>query len=55
MVTEIYDQLNIKYISEKLAGDYLKNALGFLYKAGAPQERKAELIEMTGSLVGREH
>jgi geranylgeranyl diphosphate synthase type II len=55
MVTEIYDQLNIKYISEKLAGDYLKNALGFLDKAGAPQERKAELIQMTGSLVGREH
>lgn len=55
MVTEIYDQLNIKYISEKLAGDYLKNALGFLDKAGAPQERKAELIQMTGSLAGREH
>ena len=55
MVTEIYDQLNIKYISEKLAGDYLKNALGFLDKAGAPQEKKAELIQMTGSLVGREH
>jgi len=55
MVTEIYDQLNIKYISENLAGDYLKNALSFLEKAGAPQERKEELVQMTGSLVGREH
>jgi geranylgeranyl diphosphate synthase type II len=55
MVTEIYDQLNIKYISENLAGDFLKNALGFLEKAGAPQERKEELIQMTGSLAGREH
>jgi len=53
-VTEIYDQLNIKAISENLAGEYLKNALGFLEKAGAPQERKAELIQMTGSLAGRD-
>lgn len=54
MITEIYDQLKIKYISENLAGDFLKNALGFLEKAGAPQERKEELIQMTGSLAGRE-
>jgi geranylgeranyl diphosphate synthase, type II len=54
MVTEIYDQLNVKYISENLAGDYLKSALSFLDKAGAPQERKEELIQMTASLVGRE-
>jgi geranylgeranyl diphosphate synthase type II len=54
IVTEIYDQLNIKYISENLAGDYLKSALSFLDKAGAPQERKEELIQMTTSLVGRE-
>jgi geranylgeranyl diphosphate synthase, type II len=54
MVTEIYDQLNIKYISENLAGDYLKNALNFLDKAGAPQERKEELIMITGSLAGRD-
>jgi geranylgeranyl diphosphate synthase type II len=54
MVTEIYDQLNIKYISENLAGDYLKTALSFLDRATAPQERKEELIEMTGSLAGRD-
>jgi geranylgeranyl diphosphate synthase, type II len=53
-VTEIYDQLNIKFISENLAGDYLKNALSFLEKAGVPQERKEELIQMTGSLAGRD-
>jgi geranylgeranyl diphosphate synthase type II len=53
-VTEIYDQLNIKFISENLAGDYLKNALSYLEKAGAPQERKQELIQMTGSLAGRD-
>ena len=54
MVTEIFDQLNIKYISENLASDYLKAALSFLEKAGVPQERKEELILMTGSLVGRD-
>lgn len=53
-VTEIYDQLNIKIISESLAGEYLKNALSFLEKAGVPQERKEELMQMTRSLAGRE-
>jgi geranylgeranyl diphosphate synthase type II len=53
-VTEIYDQLNIKVISESIAGEYLKNALSFLDKAGAPQERKEELKQMTGSLAGRD-
>lgn len=53
-VTELYDQLNIKFISENLAGEYLKNALNFLDKSGAPQDRKKELIQMTESLVGRD-
>ncbi len=54
MATEIYDQLNIRHISENLAGDYLKTAISFLEKAGVPQERKEELMLMTGSLVGRD-
>ena len=54
-VTEIYDQLNIKYITENLASDYFKSAIGLLEKVGVPQERKGELILMTGSLVGRDH
>lgn len=54
MVTEIYDQLDIKSVADKLAGDYLKSALGFLDRAGVTQDRKEELILMTGSLVGRE-
>ena len=53
-VTEIYDHLNIKFISENLATEYLKTALSYLEKAGAPQERKEELIQMTGSLSGRD-
>jgi geranylgeranyl diphosphate synthase type II len=54
MVTEIFDQLNIKYISENLAGDFLKAALSCLEKTSAPQERKEELIQLTGSLSGRD-
>jgi geranylgeranyl diphosphate synthase type II len=54
-VTDIYDQLNIKYITENLAGDYFKTAISLLDKVGVPQERKEELILMTGSLVGRDH
>ena len=53
-VTEIYDQLNIKVISESIAGEYLKSALNFLEKAGTPQERKEELKQMTGTLAGRD-
>ena len=53
-VTEIFDQLNIRVISESLASDYLKTASGFLEKTGVPQERKEELILMTESLAGRD-
>lgn len=54
-VTDLYDQLNIKYITENLAGDYFKTAISLLEKVGVAQERKEELILMTGSLVGRDH
>jgi geranylgeranyl diphosphate synthase type II len=54
MVTEIFDQLNIKYISENLSAEYLKTALNLLDKASVPQERKEKLILMTGSLLGRD-
>jgi len=54
-VTEIYDQLNIKSITERLTNEYFKAALGFLEKTNVPPERKDELIQVTGSLVGRDH
>jgi len=53
-VTEIYDQLKIRRISEDLAADYIRTALSFIGKSAAPQERKEELINITGSLEGRE-
>lgn len=55
MVTDIYDQLNIRNETENLANAYFKTALSCLEKVAVPHERKEELIQITGSLVGRDH
>lgn len=55
MTTEIFDQLDIRQISENLAGHYLRAALDFLERTAVPHERKEELMLMTESLSGREH
>lgn len=55
LVTEIYDLLNIKFISEKVVAEYLKSALGYLDKVNVAHERKEELVRMTESLSGRDH
>lgn len=54
-VTDIYDQLNIRKITLSLVNDYFNTALIFLDKVGVPQERKEEMIQVTASLVGRDH
>lgn len=54
-VTEIYDQLGIRSTAENLASEYFKNAISLLEKVAVPQERKEELVMITGSLVGRDH
>jgi geranylgeranyl diphosphate synthase type II len=54
-VVDIYDQLNIKNISESLANDYINAALGFLDKIGATKERKSELTDIAHSLIGRDN
>ena len=50
---EIYDKLNIKAITETLAHEYIGKAYAMLEKVDAPKEKKQELTEMAGSLVGR--
>jgi len=55
MVTEIYDLLNIKFISDKVVAEYLRNALGFLEKVNVAHERKEELVRIAESLSGRDH
>jgi geranylgeranyl diphosphate synthase type II len=54
-VTEFYDQLRIRSFSESLMEDYHRNAMGYLENAGAPADRKAELVQMAGSLFGRDN
>ena len=50
---EVYDDLNLKNITETLANEYIEKAYGMLEKVDAPKEKKQELTEMAGSLAGR--
>jgi geranylgeranyl diphosphate synthase type II len=52
-VVSIYDQLDIKNISESLASDYINSAFELLEKLDAPKERKIELSGIANSLIGR--
>lgn len=54
-VTEIYEMLNLKHISENLCSDFLRTALGCLEKIKVPVERKGEMVLMTESLMGRDY
>jgi geranylgeranyl diphosphate synthase type II len=53
IVLEIYDKLNLKGITEKLANDFFEKAYATLEKVDAPKDKKQELIAMASSLVGR--
>lgn len=53
-VIAIYEQLNIKKITEDLAAGYINRAISQLEKTGAETERKKELTNIAGSLAGRE-
>jgi geranylgeranyl pyrophosphate synthase len=50
---EIFDQLNIKSITENLANEYITKSLSQLEKVSANRERKSELYQMATSLIGR--
>ncbi|MGA2405142.1 MAG: polyprenyl synthetase family protein [Bacteroidales bacterium] len=54
-VTEIYDQLNIKNISENLANDYIYTGFSLLGKISVTNERKTELVNIANSLIGRDN
>ena len=53
-VTEIYDELNVKSISEMLANDYFKKAFGLLELISVSKERKTEIENLANSLIGRD-
>lgn len=52
-VIDIFDQLNIRSITENLANDYISKSLSRLEKVNADKERKNELYQMATSLIGR--
>jgi geranylgeranyl diphosphate synthase type II len=52
-VIDIYDQLNIRTITEDIAKEYISVALGNLEKVSVDKERKSELHQMAASLIGR--
>lgn len=52
-VMEIYDSLNIKTITEKLAFDYIERSLAHLEKVDTGNDRKSELTQVATSLIGR--
>jgi len=54
-VVELYEQLNIKSISENLAGEYINTAFGLLENLKTAKERKTELINIANSLIGRDN
>jgi geranylgeranyl diphosphate synthase type II len=54
-VVELYDQMNIKTISENLANEYITTAFSLLEKLKATKERETELISIANSLIGREN
>jgi geranylgeranyl diphosphate synthase type II len=52
-VMEIYDQLNIKTITESLATDYINKSFHLLEKVDVDPERREELFQLACSLIGR--
>jgi geranylgeranyl diphosphate synthase type II len=53
-VISIYDQLNIRTVTENLANDYINTALKLLKKVCTDSERKKELTQVASSLIGRD-
>jgi len=53
-VVAIYDQLNIKTITESLANEYISVSFNLLDRISADKERKKELTLIASSLIGRD-
>jgi geranylgeranyl diphosphate synthase, type II len=53
-VTDIYDRLNIRSITENLANEHIDIAFGKLDSVNVNKERKEEIARITMSLIGRD-
>jgi geranylgeranyl diphosphate synthase type II len=54
-VTGLYEQLNLREITETLAYDYINKAFGFLQRVTVDEKRKKEITNLAISLIGRDH
>ena len=54
-VVELYEQLNLREVTETLAYDYINKGFGFLQKVSVDESRKKEMINLAISLIGRDH
>ncbi len=54
-VKKIYDELNMKIISEKLIEKYYLTSLDYLSSINVPEYRKKELLELSENLMNREN
>ena len=53
-VIDLYDELNIRAVTENIVFNYINTAMGLLEKTSVVRERKEELTLLAGSLIGRE-
>jgi geranylgeranyl diphosphate synthase, type II len=53
-VISLYEELNIKEITETLANEYIDRAFALLGKVSVDKKRKKELENLAGSLIGRD-
>jgi geranylgeranyl diphosphate synthase type II len=53
-VTDIYDQLNVRTLTENLANEHINIAFSQLEKVSVNKERKVEITRITTSLIGRD-
>lgn len=53
-VVGIYNELNVKKITESIADDHINLAISTLERAGVAKERKKELLQLAETLAGRE-
>jgi len=53
-IISLYNQLNIREITEKLANEYIDRAFSLLEKVSVEYKRKKELENIASSLIGRD-
>jgi len=54
-VISLFDELNIRDITEVCAFDFINKAFGYIKKITVDEERKKEITNLAISLIGREH